>query len=696
MKSLTRKGWAKAIVAVICFLALLSIAVEAACIGWLSATDAYSKTDDSYRESLYRPVGYSYALVLIQRMDEVGELESFREAAWAARRTAAYNSNSLLPFYDTACCGVKIVRYSAGEPAGTVITDRAPAGDAIYVLNMEISADGSVWVGPKSGDRRTDEPAHDITRIAISITLCEGVGDLISLALRTAEIAWGQRYSVYLMAVVSLVILMLSWIFLCTGAGRRPNDDEIHLRFPARVPLDLAIAVICALAAGLASLVVFTLDSDPRLVWPLGVSIAALTGVLSLLTIEWIPVSVAARIKAGGWWKNTLIFMILHLIWRILCAVWRGIASVWRKLPYIWRTVLFIVAVVLSELVFALSHSYVPLFILNIALAAAVIWYAVSVARLKNSAAKMSAGALGTPADTRHMPYELRCLGNEIGNMGKGLSRALDEKIKSERLKTELITNVSHDIKTPLTSIVNYVELLEREQLDGRAAEYVGVLSRQSSRMKKLIDDLIEASKASTGNIEAHPAPLDLAVMAGQTDGEYSERFAARDLRLVVTGADAPVMVRADGRLVWRIWDNLLGNICKYAMPGTRIYIGFERRGDYIATVFRNISEQPLEKTGDELTERFVRGDNSRSGDGSGLGLSIAAGLAAVQGGCLVVKADGDLFKVEVLLPAEPEKADTNTAPLRPTGPEKAPASADGAEKQPVPAHDPADGTPKE
>lgn len=381
------------------------------------------------------------------------------------------------------------------------------------------------------------------------------------------------------------------------------------------------------------------------------------------MIIEWIPVSVAARIKAGKWWENTLIFMILRLLWSIIRGIYRICASVWRKMPYIWRTVIFVFSFVLANAISALCGAYVLLIPLDLALIAAVVWYAASVVRLKNSASRMAAGALGIQTDTKHMPYELKCLGDELGSMGKGLSRALDEKMKSERLKTELITNVSHDIKTPLTSIVNYVELLEREELSGQAAEYVSVLARQSSRMKKLIDDLVEASKASTGNIETHPEPLDLSVMAGQTDGEYAARLAERDLRLVVTGADKPAMVRADGRLVWRIWDNLLGNICKYAMPGTRVYIALEHRGQTVATVFRNISEQPLEKSGDELTERFVRGDNSRSGEGSGLGLSIAAGLAAVQGGSLSVTADGDLFKVEVLLPAINEEPATVPVP---------------------------------
>ena len=674
MKSLTRKGWAKAIVAVICFLALLSLVAEAACVIFLGATDAYSLTDDSYFDSLYSSVAYSYALVEMTRLDQLNELYSFGAAKWVAQRLSATGAG-LCQFYNTSCCGMKIVRYSPDAPNGVTVTDHAVDGNVIYRFNIEFRSDGTMWLRRGSDADAEQFPASvtssdtyaadtgELTRVEISVTLVEGIGDMISAGLYAGRMAWKMRYGVYLAAVISLVITVLSWAFLCSGAGRRAGSDEVHLRFPSRIPLDLSAVLLCALTAGMATLAARLPVTDPQLVWPLGTSVCIFEGFIALMIIEWIPVSIAARIKAGKWWENTLIFMILRLMWSIIRGIYRIFASVWRKMPYIWRTVIFVFSFVLANAISALRGAYVLLIPLDLALIAAVAWYAASVVRLKNSASRMAAGALGIQTDTKHMPYELKCLGDELGSMGKGLSRALDEKMKSERLKTELITNVSHDIKTPLTSIVNYVELLEREELSGQAAEYVSVLARQSSRMKKLIDDLVEASKASTGNIETHPEPLDLSVMAGQTDGEYAARLAERDLRLVVTGADKPAMVRADGRLVWRIWDNLLGNICKYAMPGTRVYIALEHRGQTVATVFRNISEQPLEKSGDELTERFVRGDNSRSGEGSGLGLSIAAGLAAVQGGSLSVTADGDLFKVEVLLPAINEEPATVPVP---------------------------------
>ena len=347
------------------------------------------------------------------------------------------------------------------------------------------------------------------------------------------------------------------------------------------------------------------------LIWPLGVTVSVVSVIVCLAIAEWVPVSLAARIKAGKWWRNTLTYMILYLMLRTVRAVFGLAAKLFRRLPFIWRSVVAVLAFVLLEAIFIGVGSIALLILFDIALICGAVWYAISVAKLRSSAEKMAAGVIGAVPDTTFMPYELKCLGTDLGNISRGLSRAVDARMKSERMKTELITNVSHDIKTPLTSIVNYVDLLGREELDGKAAEYVEVLSRQSQRMKKLIDDLVEASKAATGNIEAKKEPLDLAV---------------KDLKLVLSGTDTPALVTADGRLVWRIWDNLLGNICKYAMPGTRVYLSVEHRGDKIATVFRNISEQPLEKTGAELTERFVRGDNSRSGEGSGLGLSIASG----------------------------------------------------------------------
>ena len=229
----------------------------------------------------------------------------------------------------------------------------------------------------------------------------------------------------------------------------------------------------------------------------------------------------------------------------------------------------------------------------------------------------------------------------------------MEEQIRSERLKTELITNVSHDIKTPLTSIVNYVDLLSREDIpEGPAREYLEVLRRQSARLRKLTEDLIEASKAATGNIEVHAEPMDVNVLLSQAAGEYEEKLRGLELEPVLTFGSETTEILADGRLLWRVFDNLMSNICKYALPGTRVYLSTAVAKGAVEITFRNISRYPLNITSSELMERFVRGDASRSTEGSGLGLSIAQSLTTLQGGDFDLTIDGDLFKAVLRFPA--------------------------------------------
>ena len=212
--------------------------------------------------------------------------------------------------------------------------------------------------------------------------------------------------------------------------------------------------------------------------------------------------------------------------------------------------------------------------------------------------------------------------GENINKVSDGIAVAVEDRMKSERFKTELITNVSHDIKTPLTSIINYVDLLEKEEIENETAkEYVSVLSRQSARLKKLIEDLLEASKASTGNISVNLTQLELGILLSQALGEYDEKFANSNLQIVLNKTDDLLLVMADNRHIWRVFDNILNNIAKYAQPNTRVYIDAKRNGKNAEISFRNISKDALNISGDELMERFVRGDSSRNTEGSGLGL---------------------------------------------------------------------------
>ena len=212
-----------------------------------------------------------------------------------------------------------------------------------------------------------------------------------------------------------------------------------------------------------------------------------------------------------------------------------------------------------------------------------------------------------------------------LNNINEGLANAVNEKMKSERFKTELITNVSHDIKTPLTSIINYVDLIKKEDpKNENVKEYIGVLDRQSTRLKKLVEDLVEASKASSGSLAVNLLPCDIKVLLSQTLGEFEDRLSSKNLSAVINSPENSVVIMADGRHLWRIFDNLMGNICKYALYGTRVYIDVKNELGRAVITFRNISENQLNVSADELMERFVRGDKSRNTEGSGLGLSIA------------------------------------------------------------------------
>lgn len=289
---------------------------------------------------------------------------------------------------------------------------------------------------------------------------------------------------------------------------------------------------------------------------------------------------------------------------------------------------------------------------------------------LQEGAKRVASGNLTEPIDTTKMFWEFKKHGEYINQSGKGISLAVEERMKSERLKTELITNVSHDIKTPLTSIINYVDLIKKENItDETLLEYIEVLDRQSARLKKLIEDLMEASKASTGNLTCNMEECNLDVFLGQLMGEFEEKLNHVGLEVVVTKPEEVIFIQADGRHLWRIMDNLMNNIYKYSLPNSRVYINVEKTEKIVKLIFRNISKSQLNISSDELMERFVRGDSSRNTEGNGLGLSIAQSLVELIGATMQLDIDGDLFKVtlqfvaveenkEIVLDDEKEKTE--------------------------------------
>jgi signal transduction histidine kinase len=274
--------------------------------------------------------------------------------------------------------------------------------------------------------------------------------------------------------------------------------------------------------------------------------------------------------------------------------------------------------------------------------------------KIKDGAERLSEGILDKPVDTTGMKFFMKDFGDDINRISDGVSLVVNNQMKSERMKTELITNVSHDIKTPLTSIINYVDLLEKEDIEGeKAKEYMDVISRQSIRLKKLIEDLIEASKAQSGALEVNMDKIDPGVLLTQAVGEYADKLEAANVELVLNKPEAEMHIMADGRHLFRVFANLLGNISKYAQSGTRAYVDLNVRDGKAIMEFKNISHEQLNISGDELMERFVRGDESRTTEGNGLGLSIARSLTELMKGTMDLSVDGDLFKVTLTFATE-------------------------------------------
>ena len=382
----------------------------------------------------------------------------------------------------------------------------------------------------------------------------------------------------------------------------------------------------------------------------------------------------AIRLKMGKWWQNTILYRVFRFFGRFCKGFFRGIVKLIRGIPVVWRTVLLCLAVCVAEF-FGLMQFYhdtgVLLFfwaIEKVILCGTITFVALMCKELQEGSEALSDGDLNHKLDTSHMVLSFKEHGENLNRIGEGISAAVEQRMKSEHLKTELITNVSHDIKTPLTSIINYADLIGKEveenaatengltadpdsEKEQRLSEYAEVLLRQSRKLKKLLDDLLEASKATTGNLEVHPEVCDVSVLLSQAAGEYEQRFSDKKLETIVKQPEETVKVMADGRHLWRVFDNLLNNIYKYAQAGSRVYLNVEHDGQDVRIIFRNMSAFPLEMSPEELEERFTRGDKSRHMEGNGLGLSIAKSLTELQNGDMQIVTDGDLFKVVITLP---------------------------------------------
>lgn len=452
-----------------------------------------------------------------------------------------------------------------------------------------------------------------------------------------------NRYTFIIFAVISLVLSIVIYSYLFISVGHLNNQADIKVAPFNNIPIDVLSVIV--LFVYYCAMLFF---SEYYTLVEIIVFCFIVPAILYFVTL-WYLMSFVVQSKAKTLFKHTFIYWLIKKISKlgnVIKHIYKNLKTTYKVLFVIgifWSFILIFMGVNVYD-----NKNLILGFIFISAVETLIIIFcAIAFQRVKQGGEKIVSGDLENKIDTTYMFGDIKDFADSLNNINLGLQSAIDDKMKSERFKTELITNVSHDIKTPLTSIVNYVDLIKKEEFENeKIKEYIDVLDRQSIRLKKLIEDLVEASKASTGNLSVELEKCNLSLLMNQAIGEFYEKLELNNLQVIQSQENQDIYIMADGRRLWRVIDNLLNNICKYAMSGTRVYIDLKRKNGKAIVTFRNISNTPISLSSEELTERFVRGDRSRNTEGSGLGLSIAKSLTELQGGSFAVSADGDLFKV--------------------------------------------------
>ena len=487
------------------------------------------------------------------------------------------------------------------------------------------------------------------------LTADDGFSSRASLLNRLYE----SREEIPVITAISGIVTLLLFTYLICAAGRKKDEAAVVVGGLHRVPFDLLSAVVLILDA-------IILAIAANFGWTtVETGIAVCFGATTLYGLNLFYVmSFAIRCKAHTLWRSFLVYRVFRWLKEKWLVLYRNMSFLWKSLVVISGFAL-ITLLVGSFCILVYDTVFVIFFwfymaIAYLALLALAIVFQLQYRRIQDGIRRIVSDDPAARIDTNGLYGDMKEQAENLNHISASVQAAVEKQLKSERLKTELITNVSHDIKTPLTSIVNYVDLLKKQDVpDETVQEYIEVLDRQSPRLTKLIEDLMEASKASTGNVNMNLVPLDLVELVKQVAGEYEDRLRDRGLELRVSLPEREVPVLADGQLLWRVFDNLLSNAQKYSQPGTRVYLDLQEAGGQVVVTFRNISAYSLNISGDELMERFVRGDSSRHTEGSGLGLSIARSLIELMNGHFGIVIDGDLFKAQVMLSHLPELSNT-------------------------------------
>lgn len=445
----------------------------------------------------------------------------------------------------------------------------------------------------------------------------------------------------------SFLLFLVSVVLLAVSA---PQEKD-HLRFFHRIPVEVFTGATIAIEAIILAMIeMFIAYVGNRYYWRAHWGVLAGPLVFAIFVMVFIAsvylANLMTRIRTKSFFRYTVVYYIVQP----LINLWKNVK---HNLSLFWKGVAVLCGITLIEFVIFCFNQHKPdnlfaLFVIGkVIIILLVSGILVQMQKLREGTKRIVSGEINAQINTEGMFGVFKEHAEDINQVSDGIAIAVEDQMKSERFKTELITNVSHDIKTPLTSIINYVDLIKKEEItDSTMIEYVDVLDRQSARLKKLIEDLMEASKASTGNLEVDLEECDMGVLLTQVVGEFEDKLAASGLETVVSKPEEPVKIMADGRHIWRVLDNLMNNVCKYSQENTRVYVSLEEQGDKVQIVFKNISKTALNIPSDQLMQRFVRGDSSRHTEGSGLGLSIAQSLTELMNGTMKLDIDGDLFKV--------------------------------------------------
>lgn len=460
------------------------------------------------------------------------------------------------------------------------------------------------------------------------------------------------RYWVIAAGIVSGIAIVFLFVFLMCAASHRVGTEEIVSSFDTKIPFDIITVIFMAISVmGLyiASSFSGTVGFLLMLIYFIGVE---------ALVLMWC-ISLAGHIKAKTLWKGLLVY-------KFFCGLGRLLLSLSKNLPFIWQVIVATVVITAANfgLVYAMGSArkwnvlmnrnlaFILWLLLQLVTISFVIYIAIMLKKIRHKIESMAKGDIDEEIDRAAMLPVFSKEVDELETIADAMNNAVETKMSSEKMQAVLITNVSHDIKTPLTSVINYADLIGKEHTENeKITEYAEVLGRQANRLKRLLEDLVEASRASTGNLDVNLEPCQVGLLVTQAAAEYEDRLEASGLTLILKNGECETEIMADPRRMWRVFDNLLNNICKYAKSDTRVYLSVECDDKNCYIIFKNTSLQELDMDPNELMQRFVRGDKARNTEGNGLGMAIASNMARLQGGDMKTTIDGDLFKVTLSFP---------------------------------------------